>query len=100
MERFFGEMSVPTLIDIFIRNTCREVHNRFNKSKRHKLTWEQFLTELTVIDDKESRQDISQHKNKHEGKCCPALDNHKTASKKQNRRLLMHAEDFKKELKF
>ena len=61
--------------------------------------WEQFLTEVTVIDDEESRWDNSQHKNKYEGKRHPALDNHKTASKRQNRRLLAHAEDFKKDLK-
>ena len=32
-------------------------------------------------------------------KRCPAPDNHETASKKQNKRLLTHAEDFKKDLK-
>ena len=39
------------------------------------------------------------YKNKYEGKCCPAPDNHGMARKKQNRRLLAHAEDFKKDLK-
>ena len=99
LKRFFGYMSVSTLIDMFMRNTRRAVHNRYNKLKRRKLTWEQFLTEVTVIDDEESRWDTSQHKNKYEGKRRPAPDNHKMASKKQNRRLLAHAEDFKKDLK-
>ena len=99
LKRFFGYMSVSTLIDMFMRNTRRAVHNRYNKLKRRELTWEQFLTEVTVIDDEESRWDTSQHKNKYEGKRCPAPDNHKMASKKQNRRLLAHAEDFKKDLK-
>ena len=92
-------MNVSTLIDMFMRNMCRVVHNRYNELKRHKLMWEQFLTEVTVIDDKESRQDTSKHKNKYDGKCCPAPGNHETASKKQNRRLLANAEDLKKDLK-
>ena len=96
LKRFFGYMSVSTLIDMFIRNTHRAVHNRYNELKRLKLTLEQFLTEVTVIDDKESRWDTSQHKNEYEGKRRPAPDNHKMVSKKQNRRLLAHAEDFKK----
>ena len=54
MKRFFGEMSMSTLIDMFMRNTCCAVHNRYNKFKRRKLTWEQSLSEVTVIDDKES----------------------------------------------
>ena len=90
---------MSTLIDMFMRNTRRTVHNRYNKLKRRELTWEQFLTEVTVIDDEESRCDTSQHKNKYEGKRCPALDNLETASKRKNRRLLAHAEDFKKDLK-
>ena len=53
-----------------------------------------------MIDDEESRWDTSQHKNKYEGKRCPAPDNHEMAIKKQNRRLLTNAEDFKKDLKF
>ena len=52
-----------------------------------------------MIDDEESRWDTSQHKNKYEGKRRPAPDNHEMASKRQNRRLLAHAEDFKKDLK-
>ena len=99
LKRFFEYMSVSTLIDMFMRNTRRAVHNRYNELKRRKLTWEQFLTEVTVIDDEESRWDTSQHKNKYERKRRPAPDNHEMASKKQNRRLLAHAEDFKKDLK-
>ena len=99
LKRFFGYMSVSTLIDMFMRNTRRAVHNRYNKLKHCELTWEQFLTEVTVTDDEESRWDTSQHKNKYEGKRCPAPDNHIMASKKQKRRLLANAEDFKKDLK-
>ena len=29
LKRFFEEMSVPTLIDMFMRNTHRAVHNRY-----------------------------------------------------------------------
>ena len=49
LKRFFGEMSVPTLIDMFMRNTCCAVHDRYKELKQQDLTWEQFLTEVTVM---------------------------------------------------
>ena len=63
---------MSTLINMFMRNTRRAVHNRYNKLKRCKLTWEQFLSEVTVIDDEDPRWDTSRNKDKKEGKCCPA----------------------------
>ena len=54
LKRFFGEMSVPTLINMFMRNTCCAVHDRYKELKQQDLTWEQFLTEVTVIDDEEA----------------------------------------------
>ena len=99
LKRFFGEMSMSTLINMFMRNTCGAVHNRYNELKRRKLTWEQFLSEVTVIDNEESRWDTSQSKDKREGKHCPAQDTHKNSSKKRNNGLSARAEDFRKELK-
>ena len=90
---------MSTLINIFMRNTRRAVHNRHNVLKRRKLTWEQFLSEVTTIDNEKSRWDTSRHKDKKEGKCCPAQDTHKNNSKKQNTGLSTRAEDFRKELK-
>ena len=55
LKRFFEEMSMSTLIDIFMRNTRQAVHNSYIKLKRRKLTWEQFLSEITMINDEESR---------------------------------------------
>ena len=91
-------MSMFTLIDMFMRNTRCAVHNRYKKLKRRKLTWEQFLSEVTVINDEESRWDTSRNKDKKEGKRCPAQDTHKINSKKQIRGLSACAEDFRKEL--
>ena len=92
-------MSVPKLINMFMRNICYAAHNRYKKFKHQELTWEQFLTEVTVISDEKLSCDTFLYKNEYEGKQCPAQDNHEKASKKLNRRLLTHAEDFKKDLK-
>ena len=46
-------MSVPKLIDVFMFNTCRAVHDWYKELKQRELTWEQFLTEVTVINNKE-----------------------------------------------
>ena len=54
LKRFFGEMSVPTLIDVFMRNTHCDVHDRYKELKQQDLTWEQFLMEATVIADEEA----------------------------------------------
>ena len=62
LKRFFGEMSVPTLIDMFMQNTRRAVHDRYKELKQRELTWEQFLTEVTVIDDEEVRWESSKRK--------------------------------------
>lgn len=48
-------MSMATLIDIIMKNMRRIVHNRYNKLKRHKFTWNQFLSEVIVVDDEESK---------------------------------------------
>ena len=55
-------MSLPTLIDMFIRNTQRALHYWYKKLKRQELIWEQFLTEVTVIDDEEAKWDSSKRK--------------------------------------
>ena len=90
---------MSSLINMFMRNTHRAVNNRHNKLKRRKLMWEQFLSEVTVIDDEESRWDNSRNKDNKEGKHCPAQDTHKNNSKKQNSGLSACAGDFRKELK-
>ena len=46
-----------TLIDMFMKNTCHAVHNRYKKSKQQELKWDQFLKELIVIDNKEASCD-------------------------------------------
>ena len=74
---------MSTLIDMFMRNTHCTIHNRYNELKHRKLTWEQFLTEVTVIDDEESRWDTLRHKDKKEGKRCPSQFTHKINSKKR-----------------
>ena len=40
LKRFFGKMSVPTLINMFMRNTCCAVHDRYKELKHQDLTWE------------------------------------------------------------
>ena len=62
LKRFFGEMSVPTLIDMFMRNNCCAVHDRYKELKQCELTWDQFLTEITVVVNKEAKQDNSKRK--------------------------------------
>ena len=37
-------MSVSTLIDMFMRNTWRVLHDKYKELKRQELTWEQLLT--------------------------------------------------------
>ena len=49
LKRFFGEMSVPTLIDMFMQNNCCAVHNWCKELKQQELTWENFLTEVTSL---------------------------------------------------
>ena len=38
LKRFFRETSMSTIIDMYMSNSCRAVHNRYNKLKRRKLT--------------------------------------------------------------
>ena len=68
--------------------------------KRQELTWEQFLTEVTVIDDEEDRSDSSKRKEDDEDKKRPSSSNKRAkASKKKTRNgLSEHAEEFRKEL--
>ena len=79
-------MSVPTLINMFLRNTRRAVHKWYKGLKQWELTWEQFLTEVTVIDDEEACWDSSKRKEVQEGNHCPVPGNGgkraKTSSKK------------------
>ena len=42
-----------------MRNTRRAVHDWYKELKRQELTWEQFLTEITVINDEEAKSCIS-----------------------------------------
>ena len=53
-NRFIGEMSLPTLINMFMLKTCHSVHNRYKELKQQELKWEQYLTEVTLIDDEEA----------------------------------------------
>lgn len=55
LSRFIVEVSMLTLINMFIWKTRQAIHTRYNELKRLKLTWEQFLSEVTVIDDEESK---------------------------------------------
>ena len=45
LKRFFGDMSLPMLIKMFMRNTLSNIYYWYKELKRQKLTWEQFLTE-------------------------------------------------------
>ena len=60
-------MSVSTLIDMFMRNTHHALENRYNELKLCKLTWGQFLIEVTVINDEESRWDTFKNKKRKKG---------------------------------
>ena len=75
LKRVFREMSVPTLIDMFMRNTRRAVHDRYKELKQQELTWEQFLTEVTVINDEEACWDSLKQKEAQEENCCPVPGN-------------------------
>ena len=93
---------MPTLINMFMRNTRRAVHDWYKELKQRELTWEQFLTEVTMIDDEEARWDSSKRKEAQEGNCCPVPGNGgkraKTSSKKQKSALLESAEEFRQKL--
>ena len=98
LKRFFGEMSVPTLIDLLMCNTCYAVYDRYKGLKQWELTWEQFLTELTVIDDEEACWDSLKQKEAQEGNCCPVSGNGGkralVSNKKQKNALIDCAEEF------
>ena len=85
LKRFFGEMSVPTLIDMFMRNTCYAVHDRYKELKQQDLTWEQFLTEVTVINDEEAWWDSSKHKKDDKGRHLPSSHNNDRKSVKASK---------------
>ena len=89
---------MPTLIDMFMCNTRRAVHDWYKELKQWELKWEQFLTEVTVIDGEEAHWNSSKRKVAQEGNCCPVPGNGgkraKTSSKKQKSALLDHAEEF------
>ena len=88
---------------MFIRNTCHAVHDRYKELKQQDLTWEQFLTEVTVINDEEAWWDSSKRKEDDKGRHLPSSCNndrkHVKASKKKSRSALYNcAEEFQKEL--
>ena len=62
---------MPTLIDMFMHNTRHAVHNRYKELKQRELTWEQFLTEVTVTNDEEACWDSLKRKEAQEGNRCP-----------------------------
>ena len=68
--------------------------------KRQELTWEQFLTKVTVINDEEARWDSSKRKEDYKDKKRPSSSNKRAkASKKKPRNgLSERAEEFRKEL--
>ena len=80
-------MSVPTLINMFMCNTCCAAHDRYKELKQQELIWEQFLKEVTVIDDEEACWDSLKWKEAQEGNCCPVPGDGgkraKSSSKKQ-----------------
>ena len=47
------------------------------------MTWEKFLIEVTVVDNKEARWDTSKRRDKNEGKHCPNLKNKQALSSKK-----------------
>ena len=57
LKRFFGEMSLPTLINLFMGNTQHAVHNQYNELKRQEFHLGQFLAKVTVISNKEAKLD-------------------------------------------
>ena len=62
LKRLFKEMSVPTLSGMFMCNTRHAEHDRYKELKQHELTWEQFLTEVTLIDDEKACWDTMKRK--------------------------------------
>ena len=42
---------------MFMRNAFCAVRNRYKKLKQWELTWDQFLTEVTVRDNEEAKQE-------------------------------------------
>ena len=91
-------MSVPTPNNMFMCNTRHAVHNRYKELKQHELKGEQFLTEVTVIDDEEAQCDFLKWKEAQEGNHCPVPGNGgksaKSRSKKHRDALLDCAEEF------
>ena len=82
LKRFFGEMSVPALIDMFMRNTCCAVRDRYKELKQQDLTWEQFLTEVTIINHEEAHWDSLKRKEDDKGRqLTNSINNDKSVSK-------------------
>ena len=100
LKQFFGEMSLPTLNNLFNINTQHAVHNWYNELKRQELTWEQFLTEVTVINNEEARWDTLKQRDKNEGRRCPNLKNKQALYRKKKPKagLSECAEEFKQGL--
>ena len=72
---------MSTLIDMLMRNTCRAVHNRYNKLKRRKLMWEQFLSEVTAIDDKSQGGTLPETRTREKGSVVPPRTLIRTAAR-------------------
>ena len=100
LKRFFGDISLPTIIEMFMRNTQHAVHDWYKELKRQELTWEQFLTEVTVINDEEAWWGSSNCKEDDEDKKRPSSSNKraKYSKKKTRNGLSERAEEFCKEL--
>ena len=76
---------MPTLINMFMRNNHRAVNNKYKELKQQELTWEHFLTEVTMINNEEALWDSSKCKEVQEGNCCPAPGNEKSVLKPSTR---------------
>ena len=66
-------MSVPTLIEMFMQNTCCAVNNWFKELKQQELTWKQSLIEVNVINDEEARWNSSKCKEDDKGRQLPSF---------------------------
>ena len=60
---------------MFMQNACCVVYNWYKELKQQELTWEQFLTDLIVIDDEEARQYSSKRKEDDKGRQLPSSCN-------------------------
>ena len=93
-------MSLPTLIDMIMRKTCRTVNLRYKQLMQQELTWDQFLTKVTFTNNKKARWDNSKRKDELKEKCHPHSESKRALSsqKKVQSGLSDCAEEFFKGL--